>query len=282
MLNLLKVNIRQFNEEEEDFSKYLSDDGGLDVESLINDYSPTEETEPEEPEEVEGDPSVSESTTGDTEPEEEQGEDHTEETTEEDETEKRTPDQAFAEMRRQVEQNEPLAKWVRDLAAQQGFQDPQELIDAFQEQKLAKEAEAQGVPVDVYKRLHDLEQQNRQKDEEVFATKFNQEVDATKHKHNLDDAQINDVLKYMGQNGYISQDGKTKISFEDAYILANKDSMIQQAEERGRNSYLKTKKKQQQESTPNVGTHAQDKDSTGLDYSEDAILKHLESLDIDI
>src|SRR5699024_1944385 len=168
--------------------------------------------------------------------------------------EKRTPDQAFAEMRRRAEQSEPLAKWVSDLAAKQGFEDPQQLIDAFEQQRLAKEAEAKGVPVDVYQRLHQLEKENKEKDEQAFSQKFNHEVEQAKQKYDLDDNQLNEVFRFMGQRGFIDENGKTTLPFEDAYILANKDNMIENAKEQAKQDYLEQLKQKQSAATPHAGT----------------------------
>lgn len=286
MKQLLHVNIRQFDEEEpktieeeeEDFSKYISDTGELDIDNLISDYretekiEETEETEPEEETEIteETDPEPSEEVEGDPKSTEVQ----------DTENQKNTPDQAFAEMRRKAEQNEPLAKWVHDLATQQGFSDPKELMNAYEEQRIAKEAEAKGVPVDVYQRLNQLEQENKEATDQVKSTQFNQEVESTKQKYSLDDQQVTEVFQYMGKQGYDAGD----LPFEDVYVLANRESLIKDAEERGRQSYLEEKKKQQTQATPKVGSHAKDVTTTNsdLDMSKEGIFKKFSEMGIEI
>lgn len=298
MENLLKVNIRQFDEGEgegtqsidDDFSKYIQG-GSLDVDALVNDFkgqdseleeqSPTDESEGEgesNPQETEGE--------GDSTPE---GEGELDKPTDESEGEseekpsKRTADQAFAEMRRQLESYEPLAQWVQQLAEQQGFKNPQELIDAYNEQRLAKEAQEKGVPLDVYKRLNQLEEENKRAREQALSEKFNREVEETKQKYKLSDDDLNKVFQFMGQNGYVGEDGAPVISFEDAYILANRDTIIQQAEERGRQAYLEEKEKLQNQATPNIKTNALDtQHQDELDYSTEGILKKFTELGIDI
>lgn len=287
-IKLMGVNIHQFDEGDEDFSQYIGEGGELDVDSLVNDYNksqesetpdvpdnenqeettpePEEPTEPEDTEEVEGDPKSDK-------PDE----------TKQDEPEKRTPDQAFAEMRRKAETNEKFAKWVQKLAEKQGFQSPDALIEEFEKQQLAKEAEAKGIPVDVYERLSQLEKENAKKDEQMFRATFNQQVENTKEKYNLNEDQVTEVFRYMGQNKYIDpQTGKTSISFEDAYTLANRDTLIKEAEERGRQAYLEQQKQKQSQATPNAGSSSQDKGAGELDFSEDAILKNLEKMEIAI
>ena len=176
--------------QEEDFSKHLTEDGGLDVESLVEDYkdigaeeeiTPNGEEKRQEDTETETVPDNSEKGEGGPASTEEEPEAQLNQDPEE-ETEKRTPDAAFAEMRRRAEQNESLANWVQELATKQGFQDPQQLIEEFNKQQLAKEAQEKGVPLDVYERLQQLELENKTKDDRLFEERFNAEVAETKEK----------------------------------------------------------------------------------------------------
>lgn len=274
MKNLLSINIRQFEDTETDYIV----DGELNIGGIVDSYSENTdaETEAEETE-------IEETETDTEEPETEISTETEEDPEPETETEvetKNTPDQAFAEMRRQVEANEPLAKWVQDLAVQQGFSDPQDLIKAYDDQRIAKEAEEKGVPVDVYKRLHQLEQENIEAKTQAEESKFNHEVETVKSKHNLTDDQITNVFRYMGQNNL---DVGT-LPFEQIYILANSETLIQDAEERGRQTYLENKKKQQSQATPNINTHSSDKikgKDDELDMSKEAIFATLEAHGID-
>lgn len=286
MLKLLEVNIKQFNDE----PNFVDEHGGLDVEGIINAYNNQDQSDDfennsDENEEIETTETETETeieSNPEGEEQQELGDEGEPEPEPEPEPEKRTPDQAFAEMRRKLEATEPIAQWVQQLAEQQGFKDPQELIDAYEQQRLAREAEEKGIPVDVYQRLAKLEEENRLKDEAMFAERFNREVETTKDKYNLSDEQINEVFQFMGQNGYIDEKGRTSIAFEDAYILANRDTLIQQAEERGRQAYLEEKRKKQTQATPVVGTHAKDKNGDDLDYSTEGIFKTFEEHGIPI
>lgn len=281
--------------EDEDFSKYISSDGNLDIDSLVTDYS-NNETDHEKHQENTGETTGDESETdnsekgegGPTSHEDDPAGDETQEPEthvnkdEQGESEKRTPDAAFAEMRRRAEQNEKFANWVQDLAKKQGFSDPEQLIEAFNRQQLAKEAEAKGVPVDVYERLHQLEQENRQKDELMFQERFNQEVADTQKKYNLSDEQINDTFKFMAQRGFIDENGRTNIPFEDAYTLANKDTFIEQAKEQAKQEYLKGLEKKQKGAAPNPKTAATDANNgDDIDLSTENIFATLDKLDID-
>ena len=86
----------------------------------------------------------------------------------------------------------------------------------------------------------------------------------------------------MVNNGYVNEDQTTKISFEDAYILSNKDNLINQAKEEGRQQYLKEKKNKQQSATPNTGNSGGSTSSTNkTDFSEDDIMKEFAKMGID-
>lgn len=275
------VNIGQFNE-----PSYISEDGTLDIDQIMSDYEASQQQETddqvlEQEPEQDLDEGQEELDPEDIVPSgEEEQQILTTQEQDQEKNQKRTPDQAFAEMRRKIEQYEPLAQWVQDLAVQQGYQDPTELMKAYEDYKMEQEAKSQGIPVDVYKRLHELETENKRAKEEALATKFNSEVEKTIQKYNLNDDQLQQVFEYMARNGYNAGD----IPFEDAYILANKDRLIQEAEERGKQKYLESLQKKQKQATPNIKGSPTDtpKGDTDLDYSKEGIFKMFKELDIDI
>lgn len=289
-MNFMKVNIRQF-EAEDDFSQFVVD-GELDTDAIINMYnSESEENNNEIDLENESENNESESEDGEEgsensddledlpEGKSNENNENSEQLDDSLDNKKRTPDEAFADMRRQLEANEPLAKWVQELATQQGFSDPQELIDEFNKQKIAREAEEQGVPVDVYQRLHYLEQENKTQRDKAIEAQFHAEVEATKNKHGLTEEQLTPVFDFMNQHGY----GAGSIPFEHAYLLANSENLIKDAEERGRQEYLEQKQRKQRQATPVVKTHATDTTSTDeLDMSQEAIFAKFKEFDIDI
>lgn len=285
MFEKLSVNLGQFGDEDddEDFSKYISDEGDLDVDSIINDYQETSSNEEENHQESEESEETSSNEEEENKEETSSNEEKPEEEKPEEEDSKNTPDQAFAEMRRKNEENEPLAKWVKEIAEKQGFSEPSELINAFEQKKLEEEAKEKGVPPDVYKRLSELEKENQQKDETMYKDRFNSEVEKSKEKHDLSDDQITEVFRFMGQRGYIDDKSQATIPFEDAYILANKDNMLEKAKQDAQQEYLTKKQKKQNQATPNVGTNKEDKtgNTDELDYSTEGIFKTLEKMGID-
>lgn len=276
-------NVESETPEVEDFTKYITEDGGLDTDSLISDYENKEKDDDGNNQlETETDPDLSEKGAGDPESHEDETHVNQDETTKPEDEEKKTPDAAFAEMRRRAEQNEAMAKWVQDLATKQGFTDPDQLINEFNKQQLAKEAQEKGVPVDVYERLQQLETENKQKDEVAFQERFNNEVASTKDKYSLNDSQIQETFTFMAQRGFIDEEGRTSIPFEDAYTLANKDTFIEQAKEQAKQDYLKGLEQKQKATTTNPGTGATDaKTSDEIDVSTFDVFNYLKDKDID-
>lgn len=275
----LEVNINQFNEDEDfDLESFQKD-----FEENWNEETPEEETE--ETEEVEETVEETEQETVDEEVEtveNEQSEETDEEGSEdlpEGDTSKQN--QAFAKMRNQLKEEQALAGFVRNLADQQGVS-PEELMQAYEQRKLEAQAEQEGVPVDVLKRINQLEEENRQTKQQAFSQKLDQEVNSTIQKYGLKQDQIDSVFSFMVNNGYVNEDQTTNISFEDAYILSNKDNLINQAKEEGRQQYLKEKKNKQQSAAPNTGNSGGNTSSTNkTDFSEDDIMKEFAKMGID-
>ena len=275
----LEVNINQFNEDEDfDLESFQKD-----FEENWNEETPEEETE--ETEEVEETVEETEQETVDEEVEtveNEQSEETDEEGSEdlpEGDTSKQN--QAFAKMRNQLKEEQALAGFVRNLADQQGVS-PEELMQAYEQRKLEAQAEQEGVPVDVLKRINQLEEENRQTKQQAFSQKLDQEVNSTIQKYGLKQDQIDGVFGFMVDNGYVNEDQTTNISFEDAYILSNKDNLINQAKEEGRQQYLKEKKNKQQSAAPNTGNSGGNTSSTNkTDFSEDDIMKEFAKMGID-
>src|SRR5690554_4519013 len=111
MLNLLGINIRQFDEGEEDFSQYIVD-SSLDVDKIVEDYSQEQTDTIEESEETTDSEEITEleeEEEEEVEVEEQEQETDNEADEQDQNTEvqdqKKTADQAFAEMRRQLEAN---------------------------------------------------------------------------------------------------------------------------------------------------------------------------------
>lgn len=155
-------------------------------------------------------------------------------------------DAAFAEMRRERDRLAAEAAFIRKFAEDNGMS-VEELQKQYEEQRLQKEAEAKGVPVEVMKRLTSLEQETEQAKAEAQAARFNAEVQATLTKYSGTQDDFNNVIQYVQQNGMTDSLRNGTVSFEAAYKLANMDTMIEKAKRDAVQSDLATRKKRQQE-----------------------------------
>lgn len=264
---MLAMNLQFFAEgEEEDFDldsfqqefeESWKDDE--DQEQPTEDEAEVEmdaETEEEEPEDE-----------GDSEPKEEE---------EKPKFENEDQNRAFADMRRQLEESKKHTEFLQKLAEQNGMK-PDELMEAFEKRKLEKEAQEKGVPVDMLQRLNKLEEENQQIRKDSWAKEFDSQVNDTIKKYELSEEDLNKVFRYMGENGIDPE--RTPIKFEDAYFLANKDTIIKTEREKARQTYLEDKKKRQETSAVPSGTS----DSPNTDeITDDYVDEMLKKFDIRI
>jgi hypothetical protein len=163
-----------------------------------------------------------------------------------------TPEQneAFKNMRLQLEEANKKASLVDKIAKENGISS-EEVLKRYEESLIQKQAEKQQIPVDVLKRLNDQENKINQMSYQSFASNFNSQVEKVKSDNNLTDDEIFAVMDYMKDNQLNPQ----TIKFEHAYFLANKDTIIQKQIEKTRQQELSDKKKRQQSSAiPNDGS----------------------------
>lgn len=163
---------------------------------------------------------------------------------------------AFAELRRERDRLAAEAKFIREFAEENGMT-VEQLQEQWEQQRLEKEAETQGVPVEVIKRLSTLEQENQQVKAAAQSERFNAQVEATLAKYNGTHEDFANTVKYVQENGMLDALKNGSITFEAAYKLANLDTMIESAKKNAVQSDLATRKKRQQEAPIAAGTQAQ-------------------------
>ena len=177
-----------------------------------------------------------------------------EESTDEKEVEDPAPDiskdddrnRAFAELRRERDRLAKDAEFIQKIADQNGIS-VEQLRAQYEEDLIAKEAEAKGVPVDVIKRLNTLEQENLAVKQQAQAAQFNAQVEATMAKYNGTQEDFNNVAKYAQENGLKDAMLSGAVTFEAVYKLANLDTMLESAKKSAVQEDLATRKKRQQE-----------------------------------
>ena len=161
-------------------------------------------------------------------------------------------DAAFAALRRERDEAARKAAFIEQFAAENGMT-VEELQKNYMERKLAQEAEQQGVPVDVLKRLKTLETENQQIKEQTQMQSFNQQVNATLEKYNGGPETFESTLQYAAENGLIDALKGGAITFEAAYKLAHMDTLIETTKKSAVQEDLAARKRRQQEATIPAG-----------------------------
>jgi hypothetical protein len=136
---LLDLDLQLFADGEED----------LDLDSMMEEFESEwndEEDDSSEPDQQNDE--ALEPETEQTDDEQEQGQENPNPNDED--TDKRN--RAFADLRRQADENKKYADFISRLAQDSGVS-PEEILNRYQERQLEAEAEQQNVPVDVFKTI---------------------------------------------------------------------------------------------------------------------------------
>lgn len=280
MLNLLRLNLQHFAE--------------LDLESFRQEFEAEFKEEPEAPQpEVPEQSEQTEVEEPEVDPIEQDVEVATDETDPEpvDETEEVEPEPvpepkkqtkeenaAFAEMRRQNEALQKQAALVEKAAAKNNMTVDQYLA-AVEEAELNERAEKQGLPAEFLRRQEQMERQLEQMTVQSSQTQYLSEVASVKSKYNMTDTEEQAVFNYIGERGLFDPKTRTPIiPFEDAYKLANFDTVQERRIKEAKQNDLAAKKKRQQ-STAIPHTNASSATNTAVEdeITDDFVLSRLRS-----
>jgi len=202
---------------------------------------------------------------------------HTEEDNQQNDPDVHKRNEAFKKMR---EENKELARYkqfVEKMAQDNGFEDPNQIFDAYAEQSLAKEAEERGIDLESMKEIDQLRRQNEEKALAETQQAFQAEREATIEKFNLSESDVQTIHEYVHDNGLYN------LGFEQAYKLANFDNLLENARSEGRQKYLADKKQRQQTSAINAGTNnISNSDVSSGDLTDDEFQNTLKSLGISL
>jgi hypothetical protein len=181
---------------------------------------------------------------------------------------------AFADLRRQADENRKYADIFAKIAEQAGAT-PDELIRQWEERNLQQQAEQQNVPVEFYKDSQETKARLGQLEEQLRAERMELKIESVKAKYGADDNSIRDAFTYMLQSG-VDPRVQDNVDFEKFYRAANLDSIIQKEVENARQKDLENKKQRQQAA---IGNGTSVSPSSGGDMSDeefDAILKQMD------
>jgi hypothetical protein len=177
--------------------------------------------------------------------------------------------EAFKKLREEKEKLEQSDKFLADLASQYGLT-KDELVEKFKNDRVKKEAEKQGIPIEQFKRMQQLEQEVQTIKQRYSQETFNYEADRLVQKYNIPANQVDGLFQQIGALG-IDVLSNPKL-LEVAYKALNYDVALQ----KGRQAQLEeTKKRRETTASPSLGTKGTNVDtsSTDMDNEIDAFLK---------
>jgi hypothetical protein len=177
--------------------------------------------------------------------------------------------EAFKKLREEKEKLEQSDRFLDELAIQYGLTKT-ELMAKFKEDKMKKEAEKSGLPLDQFKRMQELETEVATIKQKYQTEAFNFEAERLVQRYNIP---ANEVTKIFEQIGALGLDvlANPKL-LEVAYKALNYESAL----ERGRQTQLQeTVKRRQTTASPSLGTKGTNVDTseTDMDSEIDAFLK---------
>jgi hypothetical protein len=171
--------------------------------------------------------------------------------------------EAFKKLREEKEKLEQSDKFLADLANQYGLT-KDELMKKFKEEQTVKQAKEQGMSVEQFKRLQQLEQQVQTISQKSQQETFNFEAERLVQKYNIPANQINEVFGKIGALG-IDVLANPKL-LEVAYKALNYEVAMQ----KGRQSQLEeTKKRRETTASPSLGNKGPNVDSSSSDEDAD-------------
>lgn len=162
---------------------------------------------------------------------------------------------SFAEMRRQnkelqkqIEEANKYRALLEDIAIQQNFSSPDQLVDQYYQSKEEQKAQAQGLPIEAYREMQTLRQEMQTLRQDYARQALLHEVTdlASRYNLKLEDPKIANTWRYAVQKNLIDPNTQMmRVSFEDAFKQANFDTFVKEAQEKAVQKYLASRKERQ-------------------------------------
>lgn len=185
--------------------------------------------------------------------------------------------EAFKKMREENKELSRYREFVAKMAADNGFENPEQIFEAYEAQNLVREAEERGVDLETMQEIDALRRQEESRLIEARAQEFQQEQAAAIEKYGLSDEDVQAVYDFVNENGY------QELGFEQAYKLANYDNIVEKARNEGRQNYLTDKKQRQQTAALNPGSNSiNNSGDSGGDLSDDEFTKTLAAMGVSL
>jgi hypothetical protein len=253
---LLDLNLQMFADGE--------DDNDLDIDSMLAEFE-------EEWEDSEDEESTEDDSTEDVQEVEETEEQTEEANPNDDDADRRN--RAFADLRRQAQENEKYAKFIQRLAEEGGVK-PDDLLARYEERNLQAQAKTID-PVELLRRQNSTESELSTLKEQMRAERMDAQINQVVDKYGADDDSIREAFKYMVETG-IDPRTADNVNFEKFYRAANLDSIIQKEVANAKQQDLENKKKRQESASIGNGKSVSPSSGDLSDDDFDSIMKSLD------
>jgi hypothetical protein len=254
-MNMLKLDLQMFAEGE--------DDNDLDIDSMLAEF----EEEWEDEESTDETPETEESE----EVEEEQPSNEETPNPNDEDADKRN--RAFADLRREAEENKKYAQFIQRLAEEGGVK-PDDLLARYEERNLQAQAKTID-PVELLRRQNSTESELSTLKEQMRAERIDSQIQSVISKYGENEDAIRGTFQYMMETG-IDPRTAENVDFEKFYRAANLDNIIQKEVETARQRDLEDKKKRQSSASVPNGTSVSPTSGDLSDDDFDSIMKSLD------
>lgn len=188
--------------------------------------------------------------------------------------EKDKQNKAFAELRRQAQENQRFADFVQKLAEDSGLK-PEDVLARYQERQLEERSKQEGVPVEYLKRQNDTETRLQELESQLVNERLDKQIQDVKQTYNATDEDITKTFEEMFASG-VDPRITPNVNFEKFYKAANFDKILESKVNESRQNDLASKKKRQQEAALPNGSSVSQPSNELTDDEFDSILSKLD------
>lgn len=254
---MLKLDLQFFGEDDVDIEAELAAFEAEWTDEEVQE-DPTEEVEEAEAEEVEENPEEE----VDTELEEAEEVETEEEPPAEDDRRNR----AFADLRRQAEENKKYADFIQRMANDSGVK-PEDILARYEQMTLQQQSEREGVPVEYLQRQNQTESELAQLREQLVVERLDKQIQDVIGRYSATNEDIQATFEEMYRMG-VDPNQNMNVDFEKFYRAANHEKIVQAEVEKARQTDLSAKKKRQEQAAIPNGSSVPPTNGDGLSDEE--------------
>lgn len=173
---------------------------------------------------------------------------------------------AFADLRRQAEENRKYADFINRMAQDAGVA-PEEILARYEQRALEAQSQREGVPVEYLQRQNQTESELAQLREQLVVERMDKQIQDVIGKYSATNEDIQATFEEMYRMGIDPQENMN-VDFEKFYRAANHEKIVQAEVEKARQTDLSAKKKRQEQAAIPNGSSVPQTNGDGLSDEE--------------